>query len=190
MKKVYLIHGWEGNPENCWFPWLKRKLEEKGFKVVVPEMPDSDAPKIESWVGKIKEIVESPPDEDIYFITHSIGGQAVMKYLETLSEETRIGGIIFVAGFFNLPYLETEEEKAIAKPWLETPINTDKIKKIANKIVAIFSDNDPDVPLSDKELFKEKFDAKIIIEHNKGHFSDDAGVKELPVVLEELKIIS
>ena len=40
--------------------------------------------------------------------------------------------------------------------------------------------------LGDKELFEKYLNAKTIIEHNKGHFSDDAGVKELPVVLDEL----
>jgi predicted alpha/beta hydrolase family esterase len=82
--------------------------------------------------------------------------------------------------------LETQEEKEIAKPWLETPINTDKIKTLTKNIVAVFSDDDPDVSLDDSKLFKERLGAKIIVEHNKGHFSDDACVTELPVVLKEL----
>ena len=109
-----------------------------------------------------------------------------MRYLETLPEKTKIGGIVFVAGFFNLPFLETKEEKEIAKPWLNNRINTDKIKMLTKNIVAIFSDDDQDVPLSDSKLFKERLNAKIIIEHNKGHFSDDAGIKELPVVLNKI----
>lgn len=115
-----------------------------------------------------------------------------MRYLENLDNKEKIGGCIFVAGWFNLPNLETEEEEKIAKPWLENKINTNKVKsKIKNgKIVAIFSDDDPDVPLSDKEIFKKRLNAKIIIEHGKGHFSDDSGVKELPVVLKELLEIS
>jgi predicted alpha/beta hydrolase family esterase len=54
---------------------------------------------------------------------------------------------------------------------------------MSKKITCIFSDNDPDVPLSDAELFKEKLGAEIIVEHEKGHFDDDAGVKELESVL-------
>src|SRR3989344_3597771 len=181
MEKAILIHGWEGNPRNCWFPWLKKELEKKNFKVVVPKMPNSDEPKINLWISKLKDVVDFP-DEETYFVGHSIGCQAIMRYLETLPEKTKIGGIVFVAGFFNLPFLETKEEKEIAKPWLNNRINTDKIKMLTKNIVAIFSDDDQDVPLSDSKLFKERLNAKIIIEHNKGHFSDDAGIKELPVV--------
>ena len=189
MKKAYLIHGWEGNPETCWFPWLKKELEAKGFEVVAPAMPNTEEPKIEEWVGHLKEIVTQgrtqkniqknvftrgikDVDEETYFIGHSIGCQAIMRYLETL-DDVKVGGLVFVAGWFNLPWLETQEEKDIAKPWLEKPIDTDKIKKMSKKIICIFSDNDPDVPLSDSELFKERLGAEIIIEKGMGHFDDD-----------------
>jgi esterase/lipase len=36
MKKVFIIHGWDGYPEEGWFPWLKKELEKKGFSVFVP----------------------------------------------------------------------------------------------------------------------------------------------------------
>ena len=41
-KRVFIIHGWEGYPEECWFPWLKTEIEKTGFEVVVPNMPDAD----------------------------------------------------------------------------------------------------------------------------------------------------
>ena len=188
-KRVFLVHGWDGNPNNCWFPWLKKELEKRDFEVIIPKMPNPSEPKIDSWVSKLKEVV-GKTDEDTYLIGHSIGCQTIMRYLEKLDDKNKVNGIIFVAGFFNLPYLETEEEKVIAEPWLETPINTEKVKKAVNNIVAIFSDDDPDVPFSDSNLFKSRLNAKIIMEHKKGHFSDDAGVKELPVALKELLRIS
>lgn len=183
VKRVVLVHGWEGYPENNWFPWLKKELEDRGFEVIVPAMPNAEHPRIEPWISKIKEVV-GDVDKDTYFVGHSIGNQAIMRYLEKMGK--KVGGFISVAGFFNLPNLETEEEKEIAKPWLELPINTNKIKKNVGKIVSIFSDDDPDVPLSDKELFKKKLGAKIIVEKKKGHFSEDVGVTELQIVLNEL----
>jgi len=185
-KRVFIIHGWDGNPNDCWLPWLKKELEKREFEVAVPEMPKPKAPQIETWVEKIKEIA-GKCDEETYFIGHSIGCQTIMRYLEILPESSKTGSLVFVAGFFNLPFLETEKEKSIAKPWLETPVDCDKVKKIAKKIIAIFSDDDPDVPLSDKELFKKKLGAKIVVLHAKGHFSDDAGIKELPEILEYLR---
>ena len=31
-----MVHGWDGNPNNHWFPWLKKELEKRGFEVHVP----------------------------------------------------------------------------------------------------------------------------------------------------------
>lgn len=183
-KRVYIIHGWDGSPQNCWFPWLKNQLEARGFLVKIPAMPNPAVPEIKSWVAHLNSIV-GKADENTYFIGHSIGCQTILRYIEQIPKKT-IGGIVCVAGFFKLLHLQTDEEKEIAKPWLETPVNFNKIKERANKIIAIFSDDDPDVDLENKELFEKHLGAKTIIEHKKGHFSDDAGVKELPSVLEAI----
>ena len=31
-KRVFIVHGWDGYPEEVWFPWLKKELEAKGFE--------------------------------------------------------------------------------------------------------------------------------------------------------------
>jgi len=185
VKKVFLIHGWDGNPENAWFPWLKAELEAKDFEVIIPAMPNPEEPKIDEWVSKLKELANDP-DEEIYFIGHSIGCQTILRYLESLSENAKVGGVIFVAGWFHLTNLSGPEEEKIAQPWLETPINFDKIITHTNNFLAIFSNNDPFVLLSDKDIFKEKLGAEIIIEQEKGHFDDEAGIKELPSALNSL----
>lgn len=183
QKRVFIIHGWDGSPENCWFPWLENELQKKGFTVEVLSMPHPERPIMVDWVNHLSDAV-GEPDENTYFVGHSIGCQTILRYIEKVGKP--VGGIVCVAGWFRLLHLATDEEKEIAKPWLETPIDFKKIKKQTNKIVAIFSDNDPDVDLGDKELFEKNLSAKTLIEHNYGHFSDDAGIKELPSVLETL----
>ncbi len=190
-KRVFIIHGWGGYPEEGWFPWLKKELEKNGFKVFVPAMPNTDEPKIDEWVNFIADLVKEP-DENTYFIGHSIGAQAILRYLERLDNK-KIGGAIFVAGWFHLSEFTFKEEpskeeegRIIAKPWLETPINFEKVKKTTNNFVAIFSDSDPYVPIEDKNIFEEKLGAEIIIEHTKGHFSGSDGIYDLPIVLDSL----
>ena len=72
MKKAFLIHGWEGSPEEGWRPWLKKELEKRNFSVTVPEMPDSKYPTIDKWLTYLKNIVKKP-SEDSYFVGHSLG---------------------------------------------------------------------------------------------------------------------
>lgn len=184
-KRVFIVHGWSGSPEGSWFPWLRNELQKKGFTVFVPAMPETDNPRISVWVSHLSGLVGNP-DGHTYFVGHSIGCQTILRYLETI--DTKVGGCIFVAGWFNLlpQSISTDAEKAIARPWLETPIDFEKVKQNANRIVAIFSDNDDCVPISDERLFKKKLNAETHMEHLKGHFSADDGIKKLPIALESI----
>lgn len=186
-KRLFIIHGWEGFPDEGWFPWLKKECESRGFEVQVPAMPDSEHPKIEAWIPKIIEIV-GKADENTHFVGHSMGCQAIMRFVEQLPEGQQIGNIVLVAGFFTLTEesYEDEEGREIARPWLEIPIDTNKVVKNSKKIIGIFSDNDPFVDLKNTEMFKQKLKAKIIVENNKKHFSGSEGVTKLPSVLEEI----
>ncbi|MBI2643900.1 MAG: serine hydrolase family protein [Candidatus Wildermuthbacteria bacterium] len=188
QKRVFLIHGWDGSPDSCWFPWLKNELEQRGFAVEVPAMPNPEAPKIEEWIQYLSQLA-GDADENTYFVGHSMGCRAILGFLQGIDEAKRIGGAVLVAGWISLsPYaFESEEDKLVAQPWLQMPIDWDRVKKVGNKFVAIFSDDDPFVALEEnKATYEEKLGAKIIVEHNKGHFSDDAGVKELPSALAAL----
>ncbi|TSD01173.1 MAG: hypothetical protein Athens071425_477 [Parcubacteria group bacterium Athens0714_25] len=185
QKRVFIIHGWDGYPEEGWFPWLKKELEQRGFEVFVPAMPNPSEPKIEEWIPFIASIV-GESDENTYFVGHSIGCQAIIRYLQTLPDGAKIGGAVFVAGWYNLRNLKTDEEKIIAGPWVNEPRNDKKIREVVNKAVAIFSDNDPFVIPENQESWKERVGAKIIIEHNKGHFSGSDNVTELSSALNSI----
>ena len=186
MKKVYLVHGWEGSPSSeLWFKWLKQELLEMNIKIDILEMPHPKKPEIGEWVSYLMKTVKEI-DEETYFVGHSIGCQAIMRYLEKLPESTEIAGCVFVAGWFNLKEesYEGEEDREIAKPWIETPISFEKIKDHTGNFLAIFSKDDPNVPVSDSELFKERLGAKIILKDDEEHFEE---TKEIPEILEFIK---
>lgn len=187
MKKVYIVHGWDGHPEEGWFPWLKKELEARGFEVVVPQLPDPEEPRIAAWVPKLMEVV-GIPNEETYFVGHSMGCQTIVRYLEGLPDDVKIGGAVFVAGFLRtLKDLEDDNVvQSVANEWLTAPINLEKVKRHLPKSVAIFSDDDPYVPLDNRIEFEEKLESKIIIEHKKGHFSGSAGTKELSIALDAI----
>ena len=191
QKQVYIVHGWGGYPEEGWFPWLKKELEKQGFVVYVPQLPKPEEPRINTWVPALAKAVQNV-DENTFFIGHSMGCQTIARYLATLSDEQIIGGAIYVAGFFKeLTGLDDDEiTKSVCKEWLTTPLAFAKIKKHCPKSVAIFSDDDPYVPMNNQEDFKNKLDAKIIVEHNQGHFSGSTGTTALPIALNSLLEIS
>ena len=187
VKRFFIIHGWDGHPNECWFPWLKKELENKNFKVFIPQMPNPEAPEIKSWISSLEKVVKNP-DKETYFVGHSIGCQAILRYLEKLPQDIKFGGVVFVAGWINLKPTIAEEEGSseIAKPWLETSIAWNKVLQHTNKFTAIFSDNDPYVYVSDSEIFKEKLNAKVILEHNKGHIGNVDNIKEDQIILKSV----
>ncbi len=188
-KRIFIIHGWDGYPEEGWFPWLKTELEENGFQVQVPSMPEPSEPKIESWVPYLNKVV-GDVDENTYFVGHSIGCQTILRYLESLSADKKVGGAVFVAGWLNSPNLETKEEKRIAKPWIEIPIDFGKVKNHSQKFFAIFSEDDTVIPINNRELFEQKLEAKTIMKNGYGHFGESDSVVELPSALEAVLEIS
>ena len=186
MKRVFIIHCWDGRPNYCWYPWVKKELEKNGFQVVVPAMPETETPKMDKWVPELRKLVGSP-DKNTYLVGHSVGCITILRYLESLEKIEKIGGAILVAGFTDdLGYKEI-------KNFFETPIDFEKIKSHCENFIAIHSDNDPYVPLKHGDIFKEKLNAKLIVKHKMGHFSGPIDKKnsciELPDVVEEaLKI--
>ena len=121
MKRAIVAHCWGGSPNYCWYPWVKKELENQGFEVAVPAFPDTDNPKFDEWLSKLKEtVVES--DEDLYLIGHSLGCITIMRYLESLGENQKVGGVVFVAGFNeNVGFEEIQS-------FFETPMDLEKIK--------------------------------------------------------------
>ncbi len=183
MKKVIIVHCWEGYPNYCWYPSVKKDLEENGFEVLVPEMPETEAPQMDLWVPILKNIIGSP-NEDLILVGHSIGAVTVLRYLETLKEDEKIGGAILVAGFSD--DLKFEE----LANFFPEPLDFEEIKKHCDKFVSINSDDDPFVDLKYGMEFKEKLGAKLIIKNKMGHFSgpvdDEESCTSLPDVTESV----
>ncbi|MFH1161830.1 MAG: alpha/beta fold hydrolase [Candidatus Jorgensenbacteria bacterium] len=180
-KRVFVVHGWDGHPGEGWFPWLKRELEARGFEVHVPQLPDASLPRIEKWVPVLAQAV-GVADEQTYFVGHSMGVQTIARYLESLPVEVRVGGAVFVAGFFkHLSGLEDDPDvRETDRLWLGAPIDLAKVSSHFPASVAIFSDDDPYVPLDNQDDFRDKLGSKIVVLHARSHFSGSTGATELP----------
>ena len=87
-----------GGPDKDWFPWLIEELKKTDFEIIAPQLPNTNIPRIENWVPALAHAVGTP-DENTYLIGHSMGCQTIARYLVSLPEDIKVGGVIFVAGF-------------------------------------------------------------------------------------------
>jgi hypothetical protein len=178
MKRVFIIHGWDGKPGTHWMPWLKQQLEAEGVEVVNPKMPHGGKPKQADSVAALDEVVGTP-DEDTYFVAHSLGGIAVLRYIESLPSDQKVGGVVFVASFSRaLPDHPLDD-------FFAESVDFDKIRSQAKGFSVIHSDNDV-VPVEDGEILRDSLNAKYTLVHNAGHFQGDNGFYELPQALADL----
>lgn len=181
MKRVFIVHGWAGSPTGDWVAWAKQAFEQKGFRAVAPEMPDTLRPNIDAWVGYLRQVV-GEPDSDTYFVGHSIGCQTILRYLETI--HTPVGGAVFVAGWFGLENLESPEVEEIAKPWLTTPINLEKVRAVLPKSVLLISANDNYGAYEQNVQKFTELGSEIVVLQDAGHITASDGFTELPQLVE------
>ena len=178
--KAIIIHGWEGHPDECWFPWLKAELEGLGYEVEVPQMPDTDKPSLEKWLPHLQKVA-GELDSETVLIGHSLANITIMRMLEGMPRGKKFAKIVMVAGFTDpLGYKELES-------FFRKPISWEKIREHCSDFTAIHSDNDPYVPLKYADIFREKLNARVVIEHGKGHMGESDKTKELPSALEAVK---
>lgn len=182
MKRVIIVHGFKGRPDTNWKPWLKTELEDRGFVVDIPEMPNTEHPKVNEWVEKLASTIGSFESDDIFLIGHSLGCISIIKYLETLKEGQKVKATLFVAGF-------TQPFKEYANghdSFFDDPIDWNKVKQHSGVFIAIHSEDDPNVGFEELSQFEDKLNAQLIVVNGMGHFGSADGVFEVPQIRDAL----
>lgn len=178
-KRIIIIHGFDGSPEKNWFPWLKGELEKLGHEVMVPRMPNKEYPVLAEWVARLQMVI-GKPDENMYLVGHSLGVITILRFLESLPEGVRVGGVILVAGF------PEQVVKGFLNSFFEKPLEYERVKKAGKHFIAVHSDDDPYVPIVNGEILHDRLGAELIVMKKAGHLTDEDGFYWLPVVLEKI----
>ena len=146
-------------------------------------MLDGGGRKVSEGVTEIRAAV-GRPTAATYFVGHSLGCIATLRYLETLLPQAKVGGSVFVAGFSgNLNIPEISE-------FYSLPLDMGKAKSHCPKFVTIFSENDSDVSMERSLEFQKALGAKAILERGKGHFTKSDGVDALQSAFKSLIAMS
>lgn len=174
------MHGFMGDPEENWFPWLKNELMNAGVTVIVPAMPNPNFPRFQKWLEFLKEQV-GDVDEDTFFVGHSLGCPTILRFLESLPTGQKAGGAVLVSGFAE-PIRLINLNGFTAGSW-----DDEKIRQSVGEIVLINSDNDEHVPLQMAERMRDRFGASLTVLHDAGHINSKSGHLSVPVVMDELE---
>lgn len=160
MKNASIFHGTGGNPTLFWTPYLKKHLQELGYTVWTPQLPDTDKPELKNWLPYALD--NGMYDTESVLIGHSAGCPLMLSILENI--EVKIKLAIFVSGFVeNLTSGKTD-------PILQETYDWEKIKSHCEHFIFINSDNDP-WKCDDKQgrIMFDNLGGELLIRHGEGH---------------------
>lgn len=183
MKTAFVFHGTEGYPEENWFPWLKEKLEGKGYKVFVPQFPSPPIvpAQISEWFDVLKEY-EKYINEETILIGHSLGGVFALRILEKLKQLVK--AVFLVGTSIGIkPILNYERDNSFSG----FDFDWETIKKKADNFIVFHSGNDPYVGLENGKELAKNLDVELSFVPNAGHFNKKAGYIKFDELWEKLE---
>lgn len=182
MKRAVILHGTDGNPEENWFPWLKGKLELKGYEVWVPQLPDCHTPNRDTYADFL---LDSDFDfTDAVVIGHSSGAVEVLNILDDerfpkLKLAVMVGAW---AGGKPNGYDTNEQFEYLFPP---NGFDFAKMKQKAEKIEFLHGSDDPFCPLSQAEFLADNLNAPLTVVADGHHLG--SRFRELPQLWEMME---
>jgi uncharacterized protein len=174
--RYFLIHGTGGNPDETFYPYLKKNL--KG-EVIAPRFPPPEKQSLQSWSDAFKPY-EKLIDEETVFIGRSLAPAFILRVLERIDKKVK--ACFFVCGFCS--DIGLDDFRPLIKTFVGE-FDWEKIKKNCGKFFVYNSDNDPYVKLEKGKELADKLGTKLIVVKGAEHF----WMAEFPQLLEDMKSI-
>jgi len=128
--RAVIFHGTGANPGVAWYPWLAKRLADRGFEVEVPHYPELNVEPVAEFLPRV--LAAHTFDAHTVLVGHS-GGAALLL---ALLEQARVDQAFLVAGYCTRP--NTAQE-----PVLKREYDWDAIRTNARALYFINSVRDP-----------------------------------------------
>jgi predicted alpha/beta hydrolase family esterase len=182
--KAFIFHCWGGDGRSCWSGWLHDELRVSGFEVLSPDFPDTENPTLETWLATARRLVPRfKPEDEWILVSHSLGGPAILRLLESFEKGEKAKAVILVAGFakdLGIPQI---------RGFVEKEFDWEKIGRGADRFIVINSDNDQFIPLEEGRRMAKMLGKKceFLIEPGAGHINEGAGFTKYPRLLDLIR---
>ncbi|MEK6846684.1 MAG: alpha/beta hydrolase [Nanoarchaeota archaeon] len=162
-----------------WIPWTKEELENNGFKVETPLMPEPWDVDYDAWKRKF-DILNV--NEESVLVGHSCGCSFLVRWLGDTKKKVK--KLVLVAPW-KIPYgvgRDYENKKKFYGYEIDRSIR-DRTKEI----IIFTSDNEAPDGKQSVIIFHEALGGKVIELRQHGHYTlDGMGTEEFPELLETI----
>lgn len=184
MKSNYLLlHGSFGSPFVNWFPYLRKKIEEKGLEVYSPDFPTGVGYQTyDNWSKLLKSYVEANIiNNNTIIFAHSIASIFICKFL--VENKIRVKRLVLVCGFNNYFGIDEDYDTVNKSMYFDNLLD---IENYCDDIICFYSDNDPYVKYEAEKEFANTITKNQIMIHNGGHLNSESGYTEFADLLNYL----
>lgn len=173
---AFIFHGYSGHSKKNWFPWLRQELEQSDYKVIVPDFPHTDHPKLDEWVAHFSPYKPFLTKSTI-LIGHSLGGAFALRLLEQLDHPIKATFLVSP-----VPGPMGNDLDPLLQSFINKPFDVVTIRKNTGHITLFHANNDPYIRLPLAEELAKNLGTNIILMKNGGHLNEKSGFKEFPLL--------
>ena len=164
-----LVPRWDGDADADWYPWIAERLSGRAAVEVAALAPTADRPAPAATVASLAATV-GPPERlgGTVLVGHSVGCQAVVRYLLTLGRGVPRPPVLLVAGWWLLDDAGWPPFGA----WLEPPPGLAELPRRASELRVLLSPDDGFT--SDQDANGRRWrevGAEIVLTEPSGHFN-------------------
>lgn len=175
--RIILVHGYKSSSQGQFLPWLHDELRRKGHEVVVLDLPNPEAPESEVWLKMLADEL-CPLTQDDILVGHSLGGAAVLRFLDNAEARTLPKGVVTIAA----PWFINHEQ---LRAFFPMDFDYDVIAWKAKLFTVIHSKDDKIVPFDHAEKYQKMLHANLVATESDGHFQG----AQYPIILDEIQKI-
>ncbi len=185
-KHAAIFHGTGDSPANHWLPWIKHELEQSGYEVYAPLLPENNTPNKDTYESFLRASQWSFADNVL--VGHSSGATTILNLLSAewfpsvkavvlvgtfLNEKLTKSASWYVAGQFDNLFMPNYDPSFI--------------KQKVGKFYFLHGDDDPYCDIDDAKYFCDNVGGTFIVIPNGHHLGNESGRTELPELEEILK---
>jgi leucyl-tRNA synthetase len=185
VKRFVILHGRKSNSNDHFYPWLKSQLEQKGFEVQVPNLPNPSEPNDLEQAEFVKR--NCLFDENTVVIGHSFGGLVALRLLE---QGIKMNRAILVSTPFSGDFLDGLERPSVTAA-LKRGFDFNALKNSKAGFTLLYDEGDEIVRMSDGEALAENLGFGVFkVKASKGHFLGHEEPQVLSVALGVIKVFT
>lgn len=161
---ILILHKFGGSPSDAWYSAVKQEMQAQGHRVVIPQLPNPNEPKLAAWLKTALQSYRDHQPEIV--IGHSLGGSLVFRLLEQVGGEGVVKKAIVVAP----PVYAKPEDNLHRTEFFNQPLNWGNLKSFPIQYTIFYSSDDQSVSQEHAELVRDKLEAEYKLFFNRGHF--------------------